>query len=126
MFQLISVIIVIVLVIGGIYSVVQYFNSESKPTTPTPAAKDLEATGTLTTESQVSPQITDSVTLPIGGASNTTTNAVTESAPKAKTKKKRYYYKPKGPKTPKGNKPAARIKGNISESNRIKKQKLAK
>lgn len=118
MFQAILLIIFISLVIGGIVSVVQYFKTETKPSTPTPTVKDSAPTATLTAE--VSPQITDSVTLPIGGAS---ANASAETTPKPRNKKKKYYYKPKAAKS---NKPVARLKGSISEANRIKKQRLGK
>lgn len=120
MFQAILLIIFISLVIGGIVSVVQYFKTETKSSTPTPTVKDSAPTATLTAE--VSPQITDSVTLPIGGAS-ANANAEITLTPKPKNKKKKYYYKPKAAKS---NKPVARLKGSISEANRIKKQRLGK
>ena len=112
MFQSLSILIVLVLVIGGIYSVIQYFKSESTPSTPTPVDKDPKPTGTTPTTGgatyQVSPQITDSVTMPVAP----------ETAPKAKTKKKRYYYKPKGANK---NKTVAKLKS--QQPKRIKRSK---
>lgn len=105
MFQLISILIVLVLVAGGIYSAYTYFIAEkesagspkTEPTTTTPVADAILISNPAPTTSTVNPQITDAVT----------------QAPK-KTKKKRYYHSK--PKAKTGAKPA-RFKQTLSKKN---------
>jgi hypothetical protein len=126
MFQLISIIAVIALIVGGIASAIHYFKEEKAeaqtPPTPTTKAKAPQLTGTRVT---VNPQITDSVTSPKGGATVTeskitTTSSSTLSEAPAKKKKKRYYHSK--PKASKGNAPA-RVKSITSDRNLKKVQK---
>lgn len=113
MFQFISIICVLVLVIGGIYSAYTYFiadkESANKNTNTEPKADAIviNAPAKLTetvAATPVNPQITDSVT----------------QAPK-KTKKKRYYHSK--PKSNKGTAPA-RLKQVLSQKNIDKIQRL--
>ena len=111
MFQLISILIVIVLVAGGIYSAYTYFIAEKgaadspkpEPTTTQPVAEAV-LVNTPSSTNFVNPQITDAVT----------------QTPK-KAKKKRYYHSK--PKAKTGTKPA-RFKSNLSKRNLDKIQKL--
>jgi predicted S18 family serine protease len=121
MFQLFSIIIVIILVVGGIASAVRYFTEEKADaqTPPTPTDKQPEVTGTITGSSSntarvtVNPQITDSVTSKVPDSSNV------ETAPKPKAKKKRYYHSK--PKAKKGSTPA-RIKSATNSADLRKPQ----
>lgn len=110
MFQFISILIVLVLVIGGIYSAYTYFIAEkesagsTEPTNTKAVADAVIINNPAPTTSTVNPQITDAVT----------------QAPK-KTKKKRYYHSK--PKAKTGAKPA-RFKQNLSKRTLDKIQKL--
>jgi hypothetical protein len=104
MFQLISILIVIVLVIGGVYSAYTYFIAEKESagsTKPEPTTSPVVEAVTIRnpspSASDVNPQITDAVT----------------QAPK-KAKKKRYYHSK--PKAKAGAKPA-RFKQTLSKKN---------